>query len=266
MGTEKLQSLKIVIFGAGNVAYHLSQSLKSKGHSIVQVISRSKDNAKQLAEILGCDYNTSISEVYTAADLYILAIPDSSICDLSKSLPKLSGLVVHTSGSTPMSVLESLSPNYGVFYPFQTFSKVRNLSLVGVPMCIESSNVKSDNLLTSLAANLGALPIKMDSKKRQMLHLAGVFSCNFVNHLLAISQVIAEENDLDFQLLNPLVNETIAKAMESSPFLSQTGPAVRGDSDTIKKHIAILSKLDDDIRDLYLSLSTSILNLKQSLE
>ena len=99
-----------------------------------------------------------------------------------------------------------------------------------------------------------------------MLHLAGVFSCNFVNHMLAISQMLAEENEFDFKLLKPLVVETIEKALAGNPLDSQTGPAVRGDSETIKKHVALLSRIDDDLRDLYLALSTSILNLKQSYE
>ncbi|PKP34545.1 MAG: DUF2520 domain-containing protein, partial [Bacteroidetes bacterium HGW-Bacteroidetes-15] len=185
---------------------------------------------------------------------------------LAKLLPKLKGIVVHTSGSTPFSVFSETSDNYGVLYPFQTFSKARAISLVDVPFCIEASSGEVSKILFKLAKSLGAKPIEMDSETRQWLHLSGVFSCNFVNHMLTIAQLIAEEKGFSFDLLKPLIKETFAKALEGSPFNSQTGPAMRGDAETIKKHIALLSDIDDDIRELYTNLSSSIWNLQNNTE
>jgi predicted short-subunit dehydrogenase-like oxidoreductase (DUF2520 family) len=102
----------------------------------------------------------------------------------------------------------------------------------------------------------------MDAETRKWLHLSGVFSCNFVNHMLAIGQLIAEDNNFEFTLLKPLVLETVQKAMELGPIASQTGPAIRGDSETIKKHVAMLSNVSDDLRELYMSLSSSIWQLE----
>ncbi len=174
--------------------------------------------------------------------------------------------MVHTSGSTPFSVFSETSDNYGVLYPFQTFSKARAISLVDVPFCIEASSGEVSKILFKLAKSLGAKPIEMDSETRQWLHLSGVFSCNFVNHMLTIAQLIAEEKGFSFDLLKPLIKETFAKALEGSPFNSQTGPAMRGDAETIKKHIALLSDIDDDIRELYTNLSSSIWNLQNNTE
>ncbi|MDX9847161.1 MAG: DUF2520 domain-containing protein [Tenuifilaceae bacterium] len=266
MATKPQNPLRIVLFGAGNVASQLGKSLVAIGHGVVQVVGRSEENAKKLAGELQCDFSTDVNRVDRSADMFILAVPDSVIADIVKEIGPLQGLIVHTSGSTPMEVLSAVSPRHGVFYPFQTFSKHRDINLRDVPFCIEADNANDFAVLSELAKSLGGNPVEMDSRQRQMLHLAGVFSCNFVNHMLAISQMLAEENEFDFKLLKPLVVETIEKALAGNPLDAQTGPAVRGDSETIKKHVALLSRIDDDLRDLYLALSTSILNLKQSYE
>lgn len=257
---------RIVMLGAGNVATQLTRSLANSGHSVVQVYSRSVENAKGLARIAKCDYTIMLNEINTQADIYILAIPDSAIVSISKKLAKVSGTVVHTSGSTPLSAIAGPSDHLGVFYPFQTFTKSREISLDNVPFCIEGSSKEVINILFNLATSLGGRPIEMNTDTRQWLHLSGVFSCNFVNHMLTIAQLIAEERGFDFNLLKPLINETIGKALKGNPIDSQTGPAVRGDAETIKRHIAMLSELDEDIRELYAGISSSIWSLKNNIE
>lgn len=256
----------IVVIGAGNVAYSLVPIINNAGHNVVQVVGRTAENAQELAGLVKSKFTSNLSDIHINADIYILAVPDSAILGLSKSLPKLKGIVVHTSGSTPMSVLSSISERFGVFYPFQTFTKGRNVSLQDVPICIEASNDTTANTILYLAETIGARAVRMDSSTRQWLHLSGVFSCNFVNHMLAIAQMLAQEQGFSFELIKPLIRETISKALDDNPIDNQTGPAVRGDSETIKKHVAMLSSVDEAIRDLYTDISQSILNFKQSKE
>lgn len=258
--------VNVVILGAGNVAYHLTRSLVESGFRVVQIISKSEEKARELSLIASCEFSLSINDINKTADIYILAVPDSAVSELSVSLPQLGGVVVHTSGSTPLKVLSRVSNHYGVFYPFQTFSRNRELNLNNVPFCIEASSDDVSNVLFAFAKSIGAMPLSMDSETRQWLHLCGVFSCNFVNHMLSIAQIISLKQGIPFDLLKPLISETISKALEGNPLDLQTGPAIRGDSDTIKKHIALLSEVDEDFRDLYMALSNSIWNLKQDIE
>lgn len=252
------QNFTIVMLGAGNVASHLTSSLINAGHKIVQIFGRTKHSTRELAKKSNCSFTLNVDEIIRDADLYIMAVPDASIDSLAQTLPKLNGVVVHTSGSTSIKVLRRLSDSYGVFYPFQTFSKVRNLNLNDVPFCIEASSEEVGNLLFSLSKLLGGKPIKMDSETRRWLHLSGVFSCNFVNHMLTVAQLIAEEKGFSFDLLKPLISETISKAFELAPANSQTGPAIRGDLDTIKKHVAMLSNVNEEWMEVYRLLSSSI--------
>jgi len=266
MNSMKNRNIDIVMIGAGNVAFNLSRRLLETGYKIVQVVGHSSNNTKDIAAFAGCEYTLRIEEIYPKAHLYIVAVPDGAIADVVKSLPVFNGIIVHTSGSTPMGIFKNKTSNFGVFYPFQTFSKERRVSFVDIPICIEASNEEVHKALSDIAESIGSKPIEMDAETRKWLHLSGVFSCNFVNHMLAIGQLIAEENDFDYGLLKPLVLETVQKAMELGPLASQTGPAIRGDSDTIKMHVAMLSTVSDDLRELYMSLSSSIWQLEHGEE
>lgn len=257
---------RIVQIGAGNVATHISKALQEVGHSVVQVVGRTEANARALAKEVGAAYTITMSNIDKTADLYIISVPDSAIPNVLSALPQLSGIVVHTSGSTPASALQKVSESYGVFYPFQTFSKARSISLKGVPFCIEASGADVVSALSQIAASIGGKPVEMDSEQRRWLHLTGVFACNFVNHMFSISQVIAQEKGLTFDMLKPLIRETVSKALEGGPENSQTGPAIRGDSETIEKHVAMLKDFDAEWRDIYRLLSSSIWNTTQNID
>jgi predicted short-subunit dehydrogenase-like oxidoreductase (DUF2520 family) len=263
MHSANQHKLKIVMLGAGNVAFHLACALHSAGHPISQIIGKSTVGASELSQLVGSTFTNQLTDIDTNSDLYIIAVPDNQIANIVNSLPKLNGVVVHTSGSTVIESLTKASNKYGVFYPFQTFSKVRKISLKGVPFCIEANAEEVKLILFEVAKSLGGIPIEMDSELRKWLHLSGVFSCNFVNHMLVIAQMISEAKGIDFDLLKPLIVETITKGLENKPENSQTGPAHRGDSETLAKHMAMLSQIDDNLKDLYNSISQSIWNFKQ---
>jgi predicted short-subunit dehydrogenase-like oxidoreductase (DUF2520 family) len=82
------------------------------------------------------------------------------------------------------------------------------------------------------------------SKNRQKYHLAAVFVNNFVNHLFYKAQVQLKQNNLDWELLKPLMEETVAKLDDHSAFDAQTGPARRNDHDTILTHQSLLTEED----------------------
>lgn len=117
------------MIGAGNVATHLSVALSQAGYNIRQVFSRTEASASELAAQLKCPYTTDLSQITHEGDLYIVSVKDSALNDI---LPKLvqrapQALFVHTAGSVPMNVWQGLAERYGVLYPMQTFSKLRQV-------------------------------------------------------------------------------------------------------------------------------------------
>jgi predicted short-subunit dehydrogenase-like oxidoreductase (DUF2520 family) len=254
--------MRIVLIGTGNVATRLGLALHARNAEIIQIFGRSAANASQLAASLQCRYTVSKSEIKTDADLYILAVSDDAIAEVAAMLPKGGDrMILHTAGSVPMGILDPFSSNYGVLYPLQTLSRQKEIDFSNVPVCIEANTPSNLEKLRILAATISEQVVVIDSDQRRNLHLAAVFVCNFVNHLYAIGEASLKEQDLDFNLLRPLILETAEKAMLFSPREVQTGPAVRGNKTVIEKHLQMLEK-HPEWKKIYELMSRDI--LKQS--
>jgi predicted short-subunit dehydrogenase-like oxidoreductase (DUF2520 family) len=248
--------MKIVILGSGNVATHLALAFKQADQTISQVWSRSMVHAEELAIQVGANAIDDLAAVNLTADFYLVSVKDEAIAAIADHLKDVSGIVVHTSGSTPIEVLNS-SKSYGVFYPLQTFSKHKALDLSGAPICLEANSEEVMRILKQAAAFISTSSYEVDSEQRKTLHLAAVFACNFTNHLYHICYSILEKHGLDFALLKPLIMETALKVQDAVPFEVQTGPAVRGDETTMARHLGLLNE-QPELQNIYKTLSNSI--------
>lgn len=243
--------IKVVILGAGNVAAHLYENLsKSNDIDIIQLYNR---NLKSLESFIG-DKTDDISKL-KSADLYILAVKDDAISSVSRQLPFKGKLVVHTSGSLPLNDIDPKNKR-GVFYPLQSLSKDNNIPFTNVPLCIEAENKNDIDLLEKVANTISNLVFHINSIQRSSLHLAAVFINNFANHLYHIGNEICIENNVPFDLLIPLIDETSKKLDGLSPKEAQTGPAKRNDQETIKRHLSQLDK--NTHKEIYKLLTESI--------
>lgn len=232
--------MKIVLLGTGNVAVHLGPSLKKAGHRFLQVYGRNERSARSLSKKLDCPFATDLGLLQPKADVYLLAVRDEAIPELLPFLPATEALILHTSGSVPLDVLRNFK-NTGVLYPLQTLSIHRKIKISAVPFCLEVNRPALKQRLTKLIKPASSNLHWIDSDQRRILHLAAVFANNFSNHLFSISEDLLNENGMDFGLLKPLILETGKKVQTHSPRDMQTGPARRGDSETIEKHLALLS-------------------------
>jgi len=252
----------IVILGAGNVATHLSLALKNANFKIKCVYSKTIQSAKELALKVDAHYTNEINHIPVEADLYIIAVKDDIITSIVDNLNMEYGVVVHTAGSIPISVFENKFSNYGVFYPLQTFSKTRNVDFSSIPICIEANSKQLENILIQLARQLTTTVELIDSEQRKVLHLAAVFACNFSNHMYSAASEILNSSGITFDLLKPLITETVQKAADNDPVNAQTGPAVRNDQEVISRHLEML-KDNPQFQKIYRFVSDSIFKLKQ---
>jgi len=232
--------MKLVLLGAGNVASHLATALNEKGVKICQIFSRTEIAAQFLAEKIGVQYTTHISELCHDADTYLYSVSDSALPDLISKINRPNALHIHTSGSTEMEIFGGFTENYGVLYPLQTFSKHKAVNFAEIPIFIEGNNEFSHNKIYEIAKILTEKLHFMNSADRKKLHLSAVFVCNFVNHLYTIGSELVQDAGVDFEVLLPLINETTEKIKTLSPREAQTGPAVRNDQNIIKKHLKLL--------------------------
>ena len=251
----------IAIIGSGNLAWHLAPELENAGHKIVQLCSRNTKNAKLLQRRL---YNAEVSRSLNFSDsnieIIMLCVSDDAIEEVSREiiLPD-HAVVVHTSGSQSIvSLGYAATENVGVFYPVQTFTKNKSASFEDIPILIEAENKQALKALQRLGKSISKYVKHVTSKDRLAIHVAAVFACNFTNQLLRISEEILNDRGFDFKILHPLIAETINKSLEIGPAKSQTGPAARGDLETLDKHMEFLK--GGEYQKIYKLVSNLILN------
>ncbi len=253
--------LDIVIIGSGNLATALSLRLQQQGHTILQVYSRNIKNAEVLASRLQCEATNSINSIKISASLYLICIKDDAIHELSKKLNTIipdQSLIAHTSGVNSPEIIDEKFVNRSLFYPLQSFSKDKKPEWQHVPVFIEG-NSQSLQQLEILAKSIGEKVIVMNDMIRTHLHLASVFANNFSNYNLIIAKNILDRANVPFDVLQSLMTETINKAFSMNPREAQTGPAKRGDSKSIDKHIRLLVQEYPEYRSLYKKYSQIIL-------
>lgn len=251
--------IKVSIIGSGNVAQHLIVALQNSiingaEMELVQVYTRQKST---LSHLLDFNKITDDWKTLAEADLFIIAVSDEAISTVSEQIPYKNKLVVHTSGGISLEAIAS-NNRKGVFYPLQTFSKNKAVNFKSIPICIESQNASDYQLLQNVAQAISDSVFAINSEQRKALHVAAVFVNNFTNHLYKIGNDICIENNVPFEILKPLIQETAEKITQLSPNEAQTGPAIRNDIETINAHLSFLS--DENQKNIYNILTQSIQN------
>ena len=253
----------VVLIGAGNLATQLALALQENGIQVKQVYSRTAESAKELAGKLNCAYTNDLSKLFPEADLYVIAVKDSAIQKILENLSlDENRIIVHTAGSVPMQILDGFTKNFGVFYPLQTFSKSRKVDFSVIPICIEANHPSNLMKLQKLAGRLTDSVHQINSNERKTLHLAAVFTNNFVNHFYTLGAEILLDKKLNFDLLKPLISETAAKIENMDPVESQTGPAKRNDQTIISSHLKMLHD-KPEYQKIYSFVTESIFQLQQ---
>ncbi len=251
----------VVVIGTGRVAAHLAQALQRSGITVRQLCGRSEKSTRVLAHRLNVPFTTDLTTIASDADFYLLAVSDDAIATVSRQLAGIlpaEALLVHTSGATPLRAIGDHFQRAGIFYPLQTFSTDRPVDFTDLPICLSARRPEDLILLQKMARRISNRVATIDDRQRAELHLAAVFVNNFTNHLFGIAASILKAQDLSFELLIPLIRETVAKIETLPPESMQTGPALRGDRATISRHLELLQAYPPQYTDIYRVISNSI--------
>ncbi len=232
--------MNIVIIGTGNTATVLGKKLKLAGHHILQVFGRNIIEAKDLSSLLESKPVNDFNKIDPGAELYLLAVSDDAIADVSKNLPISDKILVHTAGAVSKDILKKASPHYGVLYPLQSLRKEME-PLTEVPLHIDAGDEETLERINTLAKSIATQVTISGDTERMKLHVAAVFCNNFTNYMYTLGETYCKNENLAFEHLLPLIKETASKLQHHSPSKMQTGPAIRGDQQTIKKHENLLA-------------------------
>jgi predicted short-subunit dehydrogenase-like oxidoreductase (DUF2520 family) len=252
----------ISFIGSGNLAWHLAPALDNVGYAVKEVYSQDPKHARALVgRLYQADVKSTLDFSTSSSDIFIIAVTDDAIREIAQEivLPEDS-ILVHTSGSQPLSVLDyAATSNIGVFYPLQTFSKAKKIDFSDIPIFIESEIDEVTKVLMKLGKSISKKVKPVSSDYRKALHVAAVFASNFSNHMLTISKNIADKHKIDFEVLKPLIAETLNKSINLGPENAQTGPAKRGDMEILDRHLDFLSD-DPAVAEIYKVISQHIID------
>jgi predicted short-subunit dehydrogenase-like oxidoreductase (DUF2520 family) len=242
--------MKIVIIGGGAVAEGLAREIGAVAEAggaleLTQQWTRRTHSPEELAE----------------ADLYILAVSDRAVTEVSAELPFAPGAVVaHTAGCVPMGDISPRITHRAVLYPLQSFTRGRRIAdFRRTPFFVEGATPHALQIVRETAQALSDNVVEMNSELRAHLHLVGAVANNFSNAMFSLAEELAADADIPFDYIKPIIAETVAKAMAMpSPRLAQTGAARRGDEATLHKHTGILAAKHPEYIPLYKEISDMI--------
>jgi predicted short-subunit dehydrogenase-like oxidoreductase (DUF2520 family) len=247
--------MTIAFIGSGNMSSHLIPAFKSAGYEVTGLYSRNAMSASQLAAVHGIRNYASINDI--TADIIFLCVKDDSIESVATQLQNHDALIVHTSGSTSSSVLTS-NKNYGVFYPVQSMKRGTAINFEALPICVLGSTPENSQILKSIANAVSKKVYDANDDQRLAIHLSAVITNNFVNHLIVVAKELLEDNNLDYDIIQPLLANTLEKLAQKPYNFQQTGPASRGDTNIINKHLDLLNE-NPLLKEIYQSITNSII-------
>lgn len=249
----------ITLIGSGNVATWIAQRLQGNPRfPITQVFSRHLEHAQTLADLLNAEAIEDIRKLNPDNQIFIFALADKAYDEILPLLPFKLPLAFTTSGTVSCQCLKDYAEQYGVIYPLQTFTKSQDMRKLEVPMCLESDFAgEHKTLMWELARELSPTCYEVSEAQRAKMHVAAVFACNFSNAMYQIAYKLLKENGLPFEILLPVLHQTVEKVSQMTPAEAQTGPAVRGDVNVMRAQISTLS--DDRLKELYRLVSELIM-------
>lgn len=248
------------IVGSGNMAWFLATRLTLAKHSCVGIYGRNDDTTAAISARFGIPQISDISTISTLeADVCFLAVADDTIKELTPQLQMGNTVLVHTSGTTPLAYLQQHTTNVGVIWPVYSIAQQSLPMHRAIPCAWDASGTeKATSTVLHVVNSITDTAFQANDTQRAWLHLTAVLGNNFTNHLMAICEAICAEQQLPFDTLLPILQQTFERVSQHSPATLQTGPAARGDAHTMQKQEAMLA--DHPLwQQVYKALSASII-------
>lgn len=248
--------MKFSVVGTGNAAWHFTKMLLEADHTLLQVYARQPHKAEEFVGWFGGEQAIEPEELSTENDLVIVAVSDQGIADVASKIPT-SVKVAHTSGGTSLGVLPQ--EKCAVIWPLQSLTEGVEIDYKNMPLCIQANDEEWQQELVREFSSASHKCFGVSEEQRVALHMAAVWANNFSNYMFRVAEQVCKVHDLPFGVLQPLIDETAQKLHSTSPLAAQTGPANRGDLNTIKRHLEMLRN-NKELSDLYRSISEQIMN------
>jgi len=256
----------ITIVGPGNLGSALAIELYRAGYPISALARRSTSKItgpKALARRVKASL-IIIGEHPFDTDIVWLTVPDDAIAEVAARLAAAQSwkgkIVFHSSGALTSEELAPLwekGASVASVHPLMTFVAGKKPSWRGVSFAIEGDE-DAVRLANQLVTDLGGRPFAIDRRNKVLYHVFGAFASPLVIALMSAMEQVAEAagitRDKAKEMMQPLLAETLNNYLRTDAASAFSGPLVRGDVQTVRKHLAHLQRTPK-ARDVYVSLA-----------
>jgi predicted short-subunit dehydrogenase-like oxidoreductase (DUF2520 family) len=240
--------------GAGNLASALAGSLHRAGYRIDGIVTRagsaSTRRARSLAREVDSDL-VSLSQI--KSPIVWLCVPDGEVARVARSLaPAIkwkNRIAFHSSGaltSDELCPLQERGAAVASVHPLMTFVRGTRPSLAGVPFAIEG-DARAASYARTIVKQLRGRAFSMAKRDKAAYHAWGMFASPLLTALLATTEQVALAAGVApkaaRQRMLPILAQTIANYAALGAPGALSGPIVRGDADTVKKHLRVLHRI-----------------------
>ena len=254
---------RVFILGAGRAGRSLARALRAGGVQVAGLHGRNADPAEGITagpppKSLG----SATCVLVTVRDAQL----EGALETLTTAAIAPAAIVLHASGSVDPSGLGALrraGHACGTFHPLVALSDPEHApqtlrgAWIGIDGDPEARTV-SERLAAAVAANVLYIPLG----EKARYHAAAVFASNFPTVLMCLAEELLREvgiaPDVARRALHPLFASAVENLRGGSGAGALTGPIVRGDADTIARHLDAL-RAHPDTLDAYRALSRAAL-------
>lgn len=251
--------MRIAVVGAGRVGTALAVLWRAAGHEIVAVSGDPERARKYLADV-------PVVEPVAApahAEIVVIGVPDDAIAGTASALADggrvaQGAVVAHLSGAgglDRLGALQNIRPL--CLHPLQTFPSVDDALryLDGSPMAVTADSQAVETIGFRLAIDAGTVPFALDEASKPLYHAAAVFTSNALVAVLGAGQELMREAGADAHALEALARSSFGNAMAAGPAAALTGPAVRGDAETVDSNLAAIAASAPDLVPTYIAIT-----------
>jgi predicted short-subunit dehydrogenase-like oxidoreductase (DUF2520 family) len=267
----------IAVIGPGALGSSLALALHRHGFRIVEVVTR--DTRRSATRKLARKVKAKISSTEHAelkADIVWICVPDDAIAPLASSLRSRNWkgkVVLHASGALSANILQALRAKRAAIasaHPMMSFVRSTQTNFKDVWFALEGDR-RAVFAARKLISALGAKSITIRPDLKPLYHLFGGFLSPFLVTVLSAAEQIGRKAGVPSsqlpQIMRPIVMRTLENYFSKGATASFSGPLVRGDVETIRKHVRAVRKLPE--RELYRALvleATRTLPVKRAEE
>jgi predicted short-subunit dehydrogenase-like oxidoreductase (DUF2520 family) len=182
------------------------------------------------------------------ADLVVVCVPDRAIAEIARAIEP-GPWIAHTSGAARLDALEPHEKRFSL-HPLQTFQvDLGPEQLDGSWAAVTGENDAALAAGRELAALLGVVPFELDDDERPLYHAAAHVASAFLVTLHEVAAELMETAGAPPEALEPLMRRTIGNDFR------HTGPLVRGDWETIERHLEAIGTRRPELLALYRALA-----------